>query len=203
MSIPAASIPMDPPVDPGHDAIVVLEDVAWDDYERLLAARGERSGPRLAFDGGALEIMSPGRNHERVKSYLGCLVEVFAEERGIDLTPLGSWTLKERFLQKGLEPDECYVLGEEEKEIPDLAIEVVWTRGRIDKLGIYAAIGVGEVWIWRSGTLRVYALGADGYAEVGQSRVLPGLDLQRMLEHLALPTATQAQRAWRRVVRGS
>jgi Uma2 family endonuclease len=199
MSLPAASIAQDRDDSPREDHFVGLDGLSWADYERLDAARGEHSSPRLTFDRGYLQIMSPGRDHERVKSYLGCLLEVWAEESGADLTPLGSWALKDHVLEKGAEPDECYVLGEGPRELPDLAIDVIWTSGSMDKLGIYAALGVPEVWIWRGGSLRVFVTAATGgYEEVGASRLFPALDLQVLLQHLEYPTVTQAQRAYRR-----
>ena len=55
-------------------------------------------------------------------------------------------------MQRGVEPDECYVFGDApDPERPDLAIEVVWTRGGIDKREIYRALGVRELWFWRRG----------------------------------------------------
>jgi Uma2 family endonuclease len=57
----------------------------------------------------------------------------------------GAWTLKSPPNQSGLEPDECYLVGDQDKPTPDLAIEVVWTSGGIDKLEIYGRLGIGEV----------------------------------------------------------
>ena len=75
--------------------------------------------------------------------------------------------------------------------------------GGLDKLPLYAALGVGEVWVWRGGALRVFvAAEAGGFVEVGASRLFPGLDLQQLLGHLDRPTVTQAQREYRRALRG-
>jgi Uma2 family endonuclease len=57
--------------------------------------------------------------------------------------------------------DECYIVGpDQNKEVPDLALEVVWTSGGLDKLEIYRRLGVGEVWIWKDGRITVHALRA-------------------------------------------
>ena len=53
---------------PEGDHIVVLHDVTWEDYERVLEIRGEHSAPRLSYLEGELEIMSPGQDHEFIKS---------------------------------------------------------------------------------------------------------------------------------------
>ncbi|MEG4506483.1 Uma2 family endonuclease [Microcoleus sp. F6_B4] len=37
------------------------------------------------------------------------------------------------------------------KAIPDLAIEVVFTSGGIDKLQLYKRLGIPEVWFWEDG----------------------------------------------------
>src|ERR1022692_3115879 len=118
----------DAPVD------VVLQEAAWSDYQRILELRGERSVPRLAFLEGALELRSPSRKHEALKSMIGCLVEVWCLERGVEFSAYGSWTLEGKKKDRGLDPDECYVFGDvRDPERPDLAIEVIWTSGGIDK----------------------------------------------------------------------
>jgi Uma2 family endonuclease len=57
----------DRPVD---DHIVYLHDVSWDDYERLLTMRGDHSAPRISYLEGEVEIMSPSKTHEEVKSLI-------------------------------------------------------------------------------------------------------------------------------------
>lgn len=193
MSLPAA-LSHEHDDEPREDKIVVLRGFEWSDWERMIAVRGDRSVPKLAFLDGALEIMSPSRHHERIKSYLGTLVETWALEVGIDVVPLGAWTLEVAPKAAALEPDECYQLGPVEKERPDLAIEVVWTSGGVSKLEIYRRLGVREVWTWRRGALHVHVLRGDAYVEVGASEVFPALDLQLVLSLLDRPTVTQAQR---------
>ena len=132
---------------PTADQRLVTYGVPWSHYETQLALRGDHPVPRIAFLEGALELMSPSKDRERIKSYIGRLVEAYALEREIDLSPYGSWTLKQAPQQAGLEPDECYLVGDQQRDTPDLAIEVVWTSGGIEKLEIYRRLGVGEVWI--------------------------------------------------------
>src|SRR5437762_2456396 len=129
------------------DHLTVLRDAAWSDYQRLQELRGDRPVPRLAFSDGALELMTPSRAHENLKSLIGCLVEVWCLERGIDFSVFGSWTLESKEARRGVEPDECYVFGDAaEPTRPDLAIEVIGTSGRIDKREIYRAFRVREIW---------------------------------------------------------
>ena len=120
-----------------HDHIVCLHDVSWADYERLLEIRGDHSAPRYTYLEGELEIMSPSKSHESIKSKIGCLVEVWCLEKGVEFSTFGSWTLKDEAAQHGVEPDECYVFGEAgEQTAPHLAIEVVWTSGGVNKLRV-------------------------------------------------------------------
>ena len=64
----------------------------------------------------------------------------------------------------GLEPDECYIIGPDQSaERPDLAIEIVWTSGGLDKLEICSRLGVPEVWIWQDGALVVHVLRGESY----------------------------------------
>jgi Uma2 family endonuclease len=180
------------------DDIVLLRDATWADYQRLLELRGERSVPRLAYLEGVLEIMTPSRSHEALKSLIGQLVEVWCLERGIEFNAYGSWTLEKKEASRGVEPDECYVFGEvPEPQRPDLAIEVVWRREGLRKLDIYARLGVREVWYWRNGRLSVHVLRGEGYEEVAESEVLAGIDLADLATFLDRPTASRAMREYR------
>ena len=185
----------DTPVD---DKIVVVRGLSWSDYQRLLEVRGEASVPRDADLEGELEIMTPSLPHASIKSRIGCLVEVWCMERGVDFSPCGSWTLENKAKESGIEPDECYVFGElGEPTRPDLAIEVVWTSGGVKKLDIYFKLGVREVWFWRRGRISVHTLDAERYSEVPGSRVLPGIDLEQLVSFLDRPSASQAMREYR------
>ena len=183
---------------PIEDKIVVLDGATWADYQRLLEMRGERSAPRIAYLEGQIEIMTPSRPHEAIKSLVGCLVEVWCLEMGVEFNVYGSWTLENKEDRRGVEPDECYVFAEvAEPTRPDLAIEVVWTRGGIDKLEIYRKLGVREVWFWRRGRLTIHALRGDAYEEISASEVLQGIDLVELTSYLDRPTASRAIREYR------
>src|SRR3954463_13567219 len=91
---------------PVEDKIVVLRGLRWSDYQRMLEVRGDAAVPRLAYLDGDLEIMTPSRPHESIKSRIGRLVEVWCSEKGIEFSPYGSWTLEKKAAERGLEPDE-------------------------------------------------------------------------------------------------
>lgn len=184
------------------DHIVVLHDVSWDDYERLLEIRGDHSAPRISYLEGEVEIMSPSWDHEVIKSYIGRLFEAWCLDRGIDFTPAGSWTLKNKRKQRGAEADECYILGTpKERSRPHLAIEVEWTHGGIDKLAIYEKLGVEEVWFWRKGVIEIYILTEGKFTRTQGSRIVPELDLELLASMLDRDTVSQAVRDFRKALR--
>jgi Uma2 family endonuclease len=185
---------------PNADQIIVFHDVTWEGYERLLEIRGDKSAPRINYLEGELEIMSPSKDHEQIKSLIGRLLEVWCIDRGIEVTPFGSWTLKERKQDRGAEADECYIFGTAPRERPQLAIEVEWTRGSINKLQLYEKLGVDEVWTWRKGVIQVYVLVGEKFAKVERSRLLPDLDLVLLTAMLDRDTLTQAVRDFRKAL---
>ena len=185
------------------DQRVRLHGVSWDGYEAIDAMRGDSAVPRLTYFRGELELMSPSHHHEGLKTEIGRLVEAYAEERDLDLNGFGSWTLKDRLLELGLEPDECYVLGplDETRERPDLAIEVKWTSGGLDKLELYRLLGVAEVWVWERGRLHARLLRDGQYVAAERSALLPDLDLARLLDFTGTESQTRAVKAFRKSLR--
>ena len=63
------------------------------------------------------------------------------------------------------------------KSSQDLAIEVVWTSGGINKLEIYRRLEIQEVWFWKREVLTVYGLTPSGYEVREQSAFVPELDI--------------------------
>lgn len=185
----------------------------WETYEKILEAIGERP-IRVTFDGSMLEIMSPGFEHERGRTTLAALLAYAFAEIGLDFQAGGSTTFKNKALEKGLEPDECYwVLPASQfvgtwdpacHSYPDLAIEVEVSRSVLDRLAIFAALGVAEVWrLTEAGELRCMQLDSDGqYREAPASRLLPQLSLPdlerfvRMGQEQNLGAVLRAFRAW-------
>jgi Uma2 family endonuclease len=199
----AASAPsFDDELDPIGEQRVVLHGVAWDTYVALNDTVTS-GGIRMAYLDGALEIMSPSLSHETVKSTLARLLWMYALERGIGLYAHGSTTFRKRAKEAGLEPDECYGVGRqlEDDEIPDLAVEVVFTHSGIDKLAIYARLGVREVWFWEKGRVTLHALRARVYAEITQSEVLPDLDVAELASFVATTDQVAAVLAYRDALR--
>ncbi len=127
---------------------ILLSNVPWATYEALRDGI-ESASVRMTYLEGQLEIMSPSRGHEVTKTQIGRLVELFCLERDIPLFGYGSTTFRKREKERGLEADECYARGGD-KPIPDFALEVVATRGSLDKLEVYRGLSIGEVWCSRT-----------------------------------------------------
>jgi Uma2 family endonuclease len=176
---------------------VILKGISWETYERLLGEHEDESGIHFTYDSGALEIMVLSARHERPNRVLATLVEVLAEELGIDLDRLGSITLKRPDLLKGFEPDSCFyiqhvtaVMGKEEIDLatdppPDLLIEVDVTSVSLPKLPIFAAVGIPEVWRYTDGRVIVLRLGGDRYSEAASSLAFPVITPDRLTQFLA------------------
>lgn len=191
------------PEPPGGDQVVVLHGIPWAQYDALCRAREWKSGPRLSYLDGSLEIVSPGRRHEVEKKLLARLIEVFALEMAIDLNAFGSETFRKKAEEAGVEPDECYSVGHARK-LPDFAIEVVETSGGIDKLEVYRRLGIREVWFFIDARIYVYGLVRGRYRLRSRSKFLETIDLgdlARIVTSTDPERQTEAVRAYRKSLR--
>ncbi|HEY6139165.1 MAG TPA: Uma2 family endonuclease [Thermoanaerobaculia bacterium] len=173
------------------DQRVILNGIDWWQFETFLAIRGDRPGVRVTYLEGQLEIISPSQSHEMLAKMIARLLETYAVGTGLFFEGYKSMTMRNAPKQRGLEPDECYAVGAA-KESPDLAIEVIWTHGGIDKLDVYRGLGVREVWIWSEGELKAYELRRNAYVEISASVVIPGLEPSFIREFLDCESQTEA-----------
>jgi len=185
---------------PAEEQRVLLTDVPWSTYVVLRDSLGG-SGTRMTYLEGMLEIMSPSREHEVDKKQIARLLELFCLERNIPLFAYGSTTFRKEEKKRGLEPDECYCRGAD-REIPDIALEVIATHGAIDKLEVYRGLGVREVWLFEANGFRVLTLRADRYEEIGASEVIPEVDLAKVAHYASERDQHAALRAFRDELRG-
>src|ERR1700722_7291027 len=194
-----------PPAPRDEDQRVYLRGLSWQAYEAMLAWRGDRGSPRMTYLEGTLELMSPARQHENQKKFLARLIEAWAEETDTLLEGAGSGRGRREDVERGAEPDECYLVGEiakvEKKEAPDIAIEVVWTSGGIDKLEVWRKLGAREGWFWMNGGLSFYLLRGQRYARAVKSAILPRLDPALIARCMSAPSQTEAVKELRRSLR--
>jgi Uma2 family endonuclease len=174
--------------------LIHLSGISWQTYESLLNELAERRF-RLTYYRGNLEIMAPSPEHEFNKKVLGRFVETLAEELELQIYPLGSTTLK-RPEWSGAEPDECFyfrnigaVRGKKRLDlgtdpVPDLVLEVDLTSSSVNRLEIYAGMGVAEVWIYDGYSLVVKQLQGQGYITALNSQFFPGVPISEMVDFL-------------------
>src|SRR5262249_42879560 len=89
---------------------LIVPNVSWQDYETLLSRLDDSNAPRLNYDQGRLEIMSPSPIHEALKELISHLARAIADKLGIDLEALGSTTFKTGTFQQGAEPDTSFYI---------------------------------------------------------------------------------------------
>lgn len=176
---------------------ILLDGFTWREF-KAVAQLLDRPGVRLSFLDGVLEIRKmPGRKHETVKKRIAALVEAYLESLELDFVPTGSMTLES---EEGLvrrEADESYELGQD-RERPDLAIEIIVTSGGLNKLEAYKRLQIPEVWFWEKGQLSLHQLQTNGYIEIKQSEVLPKLDIALLTRCINTANHAEAVREFRR-----
>jgi Uma2 family endonuclease len=157
---------------------VLLENISWQTFKTMLAEMGSERKNRLAYDNGTIEIMTPLMPHENSNRLIEVFVGVLCEELGLEIKRAGSLTLTRDDLERGGEPDSSYyiqneflVRGKENIDLasdppPDLVLEVEYSRPKIDKLQLYASMGIPEFWRYNGSVLRIYRLEGGQYLEV-------------------------------------
>ncbi len=179
--------------------LVALSDIRWKTYQAILADMGDHRATRTAYDQGILTVKAPSKLHEIltvkapsklheiVNRLLARIATTLTEEMGLEVINVGSTTLERDDLEKGAEPDTGFYIQNAHRlegldpKIPrdlppDLVIEVDITSPSTQRMVIYQALGVPEVWRYtkRQG-LEIYQLQTGGYAQNEASVALPRL----------------------------
>jgi Uma2 family endonuclease len=198
MSTPRASTYLDAIAHLPAGGTLILGDVTWEEYESLVGLVGDHSPVRMSYDQGRLEVMSPTRRHDHFAIMCTRLAHVISDETGCELEGIGSATLKEQLLDKGVEPDACFyvqnayrITGSLELDLrkdppPDVAVEIDISHGSTTKFAIYGALRIPEIWRYdgRTGQMHIYHLTDDGYVEAPNSRAFPMLTSATLTDFL-------------------
>lgn len=175
---------------------VILNNISWDTFERLLADIGDRRKTLFHYINGTLEIMSPLSLHEGSNRFIEALLGIFTDELEIDMRRLGSLLMKIPDLKLGAEPDSCYYIQNEPiirgKEViivgqdpaPDLVLEVDITNPSDRRLPIYALLAVPEVWRYDGYSLEFLALDNGAYQPIEKSLSFPDLPDAIIVEYV-------------------
>ena len=155
--------------------------------------------------------MSPSFEHEGITGYISQIIMAWSDELEMEIFESRSTTFKREDLERGFEPDASFyiqsigsIVGKKEIDLnidppPDLVVEIEITNSSINKLKLFAALKVPEV--WRYGRkLIIYKLESGVYTEVNESPSLRGLNIATIMEFV-----NQAEpgklRQWRKRIR--
>ena len=190
---------------------LILQGVGWDFYERVLEEFADSNAVHFAYDDGFLEVEVPLFEHESANAVLQNLVTTICVEKDIDFINAGSTTFRKRAKAKGVEPDTGFYIQKEAKirgklkidlqtdPPPDLVIEVDITSPSLNKMLIYAALGVPEVWLYKGEKIEFYKLYGEFYQETHNSTVFPMLSSKKASEFLRKGLAESSSKWFKQV----
>ena len=145
-------------------------------------------------------FVAPSRFHEFTTGKIQELVAALCLASGIAVVSMRATTVRTEDRKRSLDPDESFLIGEravrflriesregEEAALaslgdspPDLAVEVEYTHYDAEKVDVYRAVGVRDLWELATGekrrTPRILDLRApEGARALDSSRLLPGV----------------------------
>lgn len=186
----AATLPVVAPLPPVPERAVsaepaeqrfLIRNIDWTTYQTISEALNGRHY-YMSFDGKDLELMTISDEHAQCRGLMRDFVVVLTEETGQPRRTSGDMTMNREDLKQGIESDESFYITNAPKvqrrkinlavdPPPDLAIEVDLTTDLRRRLGIYAQIGVPEIWSYDGSTASIFQRQADGkYAAAEKSR---------------------------------
>jgi Uma2 family endonuclease len=196
---------------------VTFQHLNWQSYQQILHALPQTRSARLTYDRGILEITMPLEDHEFAVRLIELFIRILVVEMGLKIKTMGSTTLKREDLDRSPEPDNAYYIQNQplvagrtvrldSDPPPDLVVEIDITHTDIDKLRLYASLGVPEFWRYNGQIWRIYQLQDQQYLEVEASPTFPLVPKTKLYEFLALAQqdeveAEQQLRSWLRSLR--
>jgi Uma2 family endonuclease len=145
---------------PQAETRTLLSYVSWQTFKTMLTEMGSERQNRIAYDSGMVEIMTPLMPHENSNRNIEGLILGLCEEFGLEVKSTGSLALTR---------DDIENIDLDREPPRDLVLEVEYSRPKIDKLSLYAALGIPEFWRYNGTLLRVYTLSGNKYTEVENS----------------------------------
>ncbi len=196
-AVPKSRVDFSPATKPEQGDRVLLHDISWQTYKTIREALREKY-VFLTYSNGVLEIMTLSVKHERYKTLFGLLVFLLARFFRKKVGGFGSFTHQRDDIEKGLEPDECFYLaslpavrGKKHIDLmrdppPDLAVEIDITSISLNRLPIYQALRVPEIWVFDGETLCVLVLRQGVYKVFKESPTFPGFPINELVRFLEL-----------------
>lgn len=191
---------------------IVFRRLDWQRYQAIRHALSESRNTRLTYTQGILEITMPLEDHEFAVRLIELFIRILVVESGLKLKTMGSTTLEREILDRAAEPDNAYYIQNqplvagrnvdlEDDPPPDLIVEIDITHTDIDKLKLYAEMGIPEFWRYNGENWQIYQLQGHAYQEVDCSPTFPAVPKSRLYEFLAQAKQDEAEaelslRAW-------
>lgn len=175
---------------------VLFEGMQWKKYAQLHNQLGASYSVRIFYDRGKMEILIPNSEGGRQIEILRTLISAISDELDIDIESLGSTTLRQQEREAAAEPDASFYVqhaaamhGKLDLNLvhdppPDLVVENNHATSQLDKFGIYARLGVPEIWRVFSQQVNFWRLRRNTYHEVKYSHCFPFLIVQILNEYL-------------------
>ena len=193
------------------DERVVLPCVSWETYERLLADDEGRRVPRISYDRGVMELVTPSMPHDLDGAAITRIVDIVAANLGIPVQSTATTTFRRQDLERGFEADasfyiqnEVKIRGQREVDLavdppPDLVLEMEMSRSALNKLALFASMGIPEVWRCDGQRVTIFVLDQDHYRESPASLAIPALTTD-VLTRFLLDSRTMLSPEWFRAV---
>uniref|UniRef100_B8HWX4 Putative restriction endonuclease domain-containing protein n=1 Tax=Cyanothece sp. (strain PCC 7425 / ATCC 29141) TaxID=395961 RepID=B8HWX4_CYAP4 len=175
---------------------VLLNRISWPKLTELLAEMGPERTAHLCYDHSRLELMTPSAEHERCSKLVESLLLVLADEMNIAIQVTRSALLLRPDLELAIQPQLSCSLSPtavlHPSAPPDLILEVAFNRSSLDKLPLYANLGIPEVWLYghsgqqpaSSRRLQIYHLHQGQYEKSEISFNFPFLSGPTILQFL-------------------
>lgn len=184
-----------PPQTLSGEQRVVFHNVSWTNYRQISQLLPQNRHSRLSYESGTLEITMPLEDHEFFLRLIELFVRILVGETGMKMKTMGSTTINRDDLEKGAEPDCAYYIQNQPQVTgrnvnfqidppPDLVVEVDITHTDINKLRLYASIGVPELWRYNGKVLRIFRLESEGYQECDHSPTFPLMKKEDLYDFL-------------------
>ncbi|NJN30287.1 MAG: Uma2 family endonuclease [Synechococcales cyanobacterium RM1_1_8] len=177
---------------PATEKRITLSQVSWEKLEAILEDLGNQRSTHITYYQGKLEILEPWTHHDRIVRLMDSLLRLLADESGDDLCGGGSQLLKHSERGIAIQPNACYYLAQRPRfgdraELdlrqvapPELAIDIQLHRASLKRLGLFAGLGIPEVWQYVTsldeaqvlkGELTLLGLQNNRYEPISHSRL--------------------------------
>ncbi|NER47950.1 MAG: Uma2 family endonuclease [Symploca sp. SIO1A3] len=194
--VSVAPIISQPVPQPVGEKRFLFRSLDWQRYQMLRETLSRDRNIRFIYMQGTLEVTMPLEIHEFSARLIEKFIWILVVELGMKVKTMGSTTLDKEELDKSAEPDDAYYIQNqplvagrdvdlERDPPPDLVVEVDITHTDINKLQLYAALGIPEFWRYNGEVWRIYTLHDGEYQEVEVSPTFSLVPKVKLYEFLA------------------